>query len=161
MREIKNLLYIISTVESSDNKEDLLYPKFHNKEPLQSDLKKIKFDSTVTEKFEESDSTNLDSVVGGSMNLAKQISVENFGFISRATPHGSHTVQISEDKQGLVVYREHKFALQEDYPKYTRFVLSTFLFLSLLGLEKDFFSSDYICFKLLQRLQTRIYPIIG
>jgi hypothetical protein len=41
------------------------------------------------------------------MNLAKQISFENFGFITKATPQGFHTVQISEDKRGAHVYIEN------------------------------------------------------
>jgi hypothetical protein len=64
-------------------------------------------------------------VVGGDMNLAKQISIDDFGFITKATPQGFYTVQISEDKQGFTVNREQKCVLyyaEEDYPKYTRFV---------------------------------------
>jgi hypothetical protein len=138
-------------VESSDNKEDSPYPKFHNKKQVQSDPRKINIDSTVTEKFNKSDSPNLDSVVGGDMNLAKQISVENFGFITKAKSQGFHTVQISEDKRGGPVYREHKFELyftEEDYPKYIRFVLTSFLFITLMGHKIEFFLSNYISFKL-------------
>jgi hypothetical protein len=143
MREIKHRLFIDISVESTDDKEDSLYPKFHNKEQVQSDPNKIKINSTVTKKFETSNSPNLDSVVGGDMNLAKQISVEAFGFITKATPQGFHPVQICEDKQGFTVYREHKFALyytEEDYPKYTRYVLTTIMFLTLLVHKKEFFT---------------------
>jgi hypothetical protein len=94
-------------------------------------------------------------VVGGDMNLANQISVETFGFITKATPQAFHTDQISEDKCRFTVYREHKFALyytEEYYPKYTRFVLATFMFLTLMGREKDFFTSDYISFMLVARV---------
>jgi hypothetical protein len=70
MREIKHRFFIDISVESVDNKEDLPIPKFHYKEPVQSDTKKITIDSTVTKKFEKSDSPNLDSVVGGDMKLA-------------------------------------------------------------------------------------------
>jgi hypothetical protein len=90
-------------------------------------------------------------VVGGDMNLAKKIFVENFGFITKATPQDFHTIQISEDKRGFPVYREHEFVLyytEEDYPKYTRFVLTAFLLLTLMGHEKEFFLSKYISFKL-------------
>jgi hypothetical protein len=45
--------------------------------------------------MENSDLSNLDSVVGGDMNLAKQITIEDFGFISKTMPQGFHTVQIS------------------------------------------------------------------
>jgi hypothetical protein len=91
-------------VESFDDKEDSLYPGFSNKEPVQSDTKKGKIDSTVTKKFERSDLPNLDSVVGGDANLAKQITFEKFGFILKATPQGFYTVQVSEDKQGFTIY---------------------------------------------------------
>jgi hypothetical protein len=158
MREIKNWLSFMYTVEILEVKEDSPYPEFHNKESVQSDPKKIKIHSTVTEKFEESEKTNLDSVVGRSMNLEKLISVENFGFILRATPHGSHTVQISEDKQGLVVYREHECALyytQEDYPNYTRCSLHFW------DPRKSFSCQTISLSSWLQRLPARIYPIIG
>jgi hypothetical protein len=151
MKEIKLWLFIDISVESTNDKEDSPYTQFHAKEQVQSDPKKIKIDSTATKKFEKSDVPNLDSVVGGDVNLAKQISVEHFGFITKATPQGFLTVQISEDKHGFTVYREHNFALyytEEDYPKYTRFVLKTFMFLTLTGHEKEFFTSDNISFKL-------------
>jgi hypothetical protein len=93
-------------------------------------------------------------VVDGDMNLAKQISVDDFGFITEATPQGFYTVQISEDKQVFTVYREHKFALyytEEDFPKYTRFVLSTFVFLTLLGHKRAFFTSDWLVSSWLRR----------
>jgi hypothetical protein len=90
-------------------------------------------------------------VVGEDMNLALQISIEYFEFIMKATPQDFHTVQISEDKKGFTVYREHKFQLYytaEDYTEYTRFVLTTFMLLTLLGHRKEFFMFYYINFKL-------------
>jgi hypothetical protein len=142
MRDNKNRLFIDISVESNNDKEDSPYPAIHQEEQVHSATKKVKFYSTVTEKFKRSDTPNQDFVVGRDMNLAKQISIENFRFITKATPQGFHTAQISEDKRGTPVYREHKFALyftEEEYPKYTRFVLTTFLFLYAYGTRERVF----------------------
>jgi hypothetical protein len=79
MRDNKSQLFINISVESTNNKEDSPYPKLHQEEQVQSATKKVKFDSTCTEKFERSNTLNQDFVVGRDMNLAKQISIENFG----------------------------------------------------------------------------------
>jgi hypothetical protein len=104
MRDIKNWIYLNISVEITNNKEDSLNPEFSNKELVQSDPKKIKINSTVTEKFENSNSSK-DYVVGGDMNLAKHISIEDFGFITKATPQGFLINQIIEGEPGFTVYR--------------------------------------------------------
>jgi hypothetical protein len=81
------------------------------------------------------------------------VTVVEFGFISKVTPNGFHTVQTCKDDQDKQIYREHEFELYntlEDYPKYNRFVLGTFLWITLLGHEKNYFSSGHISFKLKQ-----------
>jgi hypothetical protein len=87
------------------------------------------------------------------MNLAKLIAVLEFGFITKVTPNGFHTVQTTTDIQGEQIYWDRKFVLYntlEDYPKYNRFVLSTFLWITLLGHIKEYFMSGHIRFKLKQ-----------
>jgi hypothetical protein len=150
-------------VETTNNKEDSLYPEFSHKEQVQSVTKKVKIESTVTEKFKKS-SLNKDFVVDVDINLTKQILIEDFGFITKATPIGFHTVQISEYKQGFSVYRETKFALyhtEEIYPKYTWFVLTPFHSLHFWDTRKSFSRPIISVSSWLQQLQARIYPIIG
>jgi hypothetical protein len=89
------------------------------------------------------------------MDLAKLITVLEFGFISKVTPNRFHTVQTCTDDQDKQIYWEHKFVLYntlEDYPKYDRYVLSTLLFITLLGHKKEYFLSGHISFKLKRQI---------
>jgi hypothetical protein len=53
MRDIKNWLLPIISVETTSSKEDSPYPEISHEEQVQSDTKKIMIDSTVTEKIEK------------------------------------------------------------------------------------------------------------
>jgi hypothetical protein len=150
MREIKHRLFLDISVGNTKEEESLPESASVNKEQVPPVPKKIKVESTVTEKFEETSFQKKD-FIGKDMNLAKLITVVEFGFISKVTPNGFHTVQTCKDDQGKPIYREQEFELYntlEDYPKYNRFVLSTFLWITLLGHKKGYFSSGHISFKL-------------
>jgi hypothetical protein len=150
MKEIKHRIIIDISVDSSDEEEDSPYPEISDAEQVLPKIKRFKIDSPGPEKYGEPE-FEYQNKVGEDMNLAKQITVQEFGFISKVSPYGFHTVQTGEDEKGDVVYREHEFTIyytEEDYPKYTRFVLSTFLFVTLLGHEKKHFESNQISFKL-------------
>jgi hypothetical protein len=103
MREIKHQLFIDISVVSTNNKEDSPYPKFSHKNKYSQIPRTSRSTVGLQKNLQNTDSPNLDSVVGKDMNLAKQISIEDFGLITKATPLGFHTVQISEDKQGFTV----------------------------------------------------------
>jgi hypothetical protein len=89
--------------------------------------------------FAELSASLKTSVVGEVMDQAKIIDFKEFGFILRAPPTGFLTVQISENNQGIAIYREPKFQLyntEKYYTKYNRFVPATHLFLTFMGHEK-------------------------
>jgi hypothetical protein len=157
MREIKHRFFLDISVGEPDEEEQLPESDLYTEEQLPQVSKKIKIEgtateieSTDTEKFEELNFLSKD-FTGRDMNLAKLITIQDFGFISKVTPHGFHTVQVKELEDGSKEYQELEFTLYdtlEDYPKYNRFVLSTFMFITLLGHEKEYFASGYISFKL-------------
>jgi hypothetical protein len=150
MREIKHRLVLDISLGNTEEEETIPESESPNEEQVPPEPKKIKVESTVTEKFEETNFQKKD-FIGRDMNLAKQITAAEFGFISKVTPNGFHTVQTFIDKFENQVYQEHEFELYntlEDYPKYNRFVLGTFLFFTLLGYKKEYFASGHISFKL-------------
>jgi hypothetical protein len=156
MKEIKHRLFLDITLGSTEEEESLPGSESSNEEHVPPVPKKIKIESCDsagsidTEKFENTNFQKKD-FIGKDMNLAKLITVAEFGFISKTTPYGFFTVQTCTDEYEQQIYREHEFELYntlEDYPKYNRFVLSTFMFVSLLGYEKDYFISGHISFKL-------------
>jgi hypothetical protein len=150
MREIKHRLFLDISVGNTKEVESLPESESVNKEQVPPVAEKIKVESTVTAKFEET-CFQKKNCIGKDMHLAKLITVLEFGFISKVAPNGFHTVQTCKDDQDKQIYQEHEFVLYntlEDYPKYNRFVLSTFLWITLLGHEMEYFSSGHISFML-------------
>jgi hypothetical protein len=150
IREIKPGLFLDISVENTKEEELLPESESVNKEKVPSVPKKIKVESTDTEIFEETSFQKKD-FIGQDMYLAKLITVLEFVFISKVTPNGFHNVKTCKDDQDKQIYWEHEFILYntlEDYPKYNRFVLSTFLWITLLGHKKAYFLSGHISFKL-------------
>jgi hypothetical protein len=144
MKEIKHRIILDNSVYSSVEEDDSPYTEISDAEQVLPIIKKYNIDSTGSEKFGEPEFLDKDKV-GEDLSLVKQITINEFGCISKVTPYGFHTVQTGENRQGEIVYREHEFTLfytEEDYPKYTRFVLSTFMFVTHLGHEKMYFESN-------------------
>jgi hypothetical protein len=81
MREIKHRLFLDISVGNTKEEESLPESASVNKEQVPPVPKKIKVESTVTEKFEETSFQKKD-FIGKDMNLAKLITVVEFGFIS-------------------------------------------------------------------------------